>query len=353
MTTNDVTTHDAPVERDPDSPPSPWGSGRFRLFFTARSTSLLADGMLMVSLTTAVLGAGYGASGVGYALAAWMAPIVLLVLLRRRPRRPVHPAGDDGRRGPGAHGGHARPRGAPRPRGRTAVARHGAARGQRRGDRDVPARSGEPGAAGGRGHPAGQRAAADIGVDLHPARPRPRRSPRGVLGRGRLLPGDRGFYACSALGLAPLRRLGTAPDGTDEPIWQRLATGWHEFRSRSWLWGVIAVWAVYGLFVFGPALPLGAALLTEQHGADGYGWIASADGAGTIVGGLLGMRVRPRRPLVAGACAMFFFSLNPWRPPWAGRSRSRPPRASWRAAGSPSGASCGRPACSRTSRWPS
>lgn len=75
-----MTMDDLRVEREPVALPSPWRSGRFRLFFTARSTSLLADGMLMVSLTTAVLGAGYGAGGVGYALAAWMAPIVLLVL---------------------------------------------------------------------------------------------------------------------------------------------------------------------------------------------------------------------------------------------------------------------------------
>lgn len=57
-----MTIDDTTVQREPDSLPSPWRSSRFRLFFTARSTSLLADGMLMVSLTTAVLGAGYGAA---------------------------------------------------------------------------------------------------------------------------------------------------------------------------------------------------------------------------------------------------------------------------------------------------
>ncbi len=75
-----MSVDDATLQQKPEPLPSPWRSGRFRLFFTARSASLLADGMLMVSLTTAVLGAGHGASGVGYALAAWMTPIVLLVL---------------------------------------------------------------------------------------------------------------------------------------------------------------------------------------------------------------------------------------------------------------------------------
>lgn len=44
-------------------------------------------------------------------------------------------------------------------------------------------------------------------------------------------------FALSALGLAPLRKLSTARDESDDPMWRRLATGWHEFRSRSWLWG--------------------------------------------------------------------------------------------------------------------
>ncbi|MDV9190007.1 MFS transporter [Streptomyces sp. SR27] len=302
------------AEREQSSLPSPWRSSRFRLFFTARSTSLLADGMLMVSLTTAVLGAGYGAAGVGYALAAWMAPIVLLVLfggvLADRFTPQVMMVGADVVRmvamlalavlliGTEVRLWH------------------------------IMALLALSGAATAMFQPGLASLVPQVAEDIQRANALLRISEAICTLLG---PGVAGLlvaywdvagsfvviaaaYALSALGLAPLRKLGTVRDESDDPIWQRLATGWHEFRSRSWLWGVIAVWAVYGLFVFGPALPLGAALLTEQHGASGYGWIASADGAGTIVGGLLGMRVRPRRPLVAGACAMFFFSLNPLAP---------------------------------------
>lgn len=38
-----------PQKQHEEPLPSPWQSNRFRLFFTARSASLLADGMLMVS----------------------------------------------------------------------------------------------------------------------------------------------------------------------------------------------------------------------------------------------------------------------------------------------------------------
>ncbi|MBD0707077.1 MULTISPECIES: MFS transporter [unclassified Streptomyces] len=302
----------APPEQS--APPSPWRSRRFRLFFTARSASLLADGMLMVSLTTAVLGAGYGAAGVGYSLAAWMAPIVLLVLfggvLADRFTPQVMMVGAD----------------VVRMVAMLALAVLLFATDVRLWH--VMALLALSGAATAMFQPGLASLVPQVAEDIQRANALLRISESicTLLGPGLagLLVAQwdvagsfvviAGAYALSALGLLPLRKLGSAPDESNDPLWQRLSTGWQEFRSRAWLWGVIAVWAVYGLLVFGPSLPLGAALLTEQHGASGYGWIVSADGAGTIVGGLLGMRVRPRRPLVAGACAMFFFSLNPLAP---------------------------------------
>ncbi|MDJ0383719.1 MFS transporter [Streptomyces sp. G-G2] len=309
MTMDEVT-----ALREQAPPASPWRSSRFRLFFTARSTSLLGDGMLMVSLTTAVLGAGYGAGGVGYALAAWMAPIVVLVLfggvLADRFTPQVMMVGAD----------------VVRMVAMLVLAGLLVATDIRLWH--IMALLALSGAATAMFQPGLASLVPQVAEDIQRANALLRISEAICTLLG---PGIAGLlvaywdvsgsfvviaaaYALSALGLAPLRKLSTARDESDDPMLHRLATGWHEFRSRSWLWGVISVWAVYGLFVFGPALPLGAALLTEQHGASGYGWIASADGAGTIVGGLLGMRVRPRRPLVAGACAMFFFALNPLAP---------------------------------------
>ncbi|MFE0647236.1 MFS transporter [Streptomyces sp. NPDC059534] len=312
MTMDDVT-----VLPKADALPSPWRSSRFRLFFTARSTSLLADGMLMVSITTSVLAAGYGAGGVGYALAAWMTPIVLLILFG------------------GALADKFTPRvmmvGADAVRMAAMLTLAALLTGGEVRLWHVMALMAVSGAATAMFQPGLAALVPQVAEDIQRANALLRIAEAICTLLG---PGLAGLlaaywstagsflviaaaYALSALGLMSLRDLSggaDAGDDSDDPLLRRLATGWHEFRSRSWLWGVIVVWAVYGLFVFGPSLPLGAALLTEQHGANGYGWIASADGAGTIVGGLLGMRVRPRRPLVAGACAMFFFTLNPLAP---------------------------------------
>lgn len=308
-----MTTHEK-SEAVPAAVPSPWRSGPFRLFFTARSASLLADGMLMVSLTSAVLGTGYGASGVGYALAAWMAPIVLLVLFGgvladRFTPQVMMVAADLVRM--------------------VAMIAMGAlltftdARLWQ-----IMALMALSGAATALFQPGLASMVPQVAQDIQRANAllRVSEAMSALLG-----PGLAGLlvaywdvagsyaviaaaYALSALGLLPLRRLATRRAEGDAPMLRRLATGWREFRSRDWLWGVIGIWAVFGLFVFGPALPLGASLITEQHGANGFGWIASADGAGTIVGGLMGMRVRPRRPIVAGALAMLLFTLNPLAP---------------------------------------
>ncbi|WP_225827776.1 MFS transporter [Streptomyces naphthomycinicus] len=86
-----------------------------------------------------------------------------------------------------------------------------------------------------------------------------------------------------------------------------LVDGWREFRSRAWLWGVIAVWCLYMIAVWGPTVPLVATEVVRHHGPGAYGLLNSALGAGTVVGGLLALRLRPRRMLRAGAISLFAF----------------------------------------------
>ncbi|WP_328875156.1 MFS transporter [Streptomyces sp. NBC_00287] len=116
-------------------------------------------------------------------------------------------------------------------------------------------------------------------------------------------------YAVSALCLLLLRLPPLASGSTPIPSTFRadLVEGWREFRARTWLWGVIAVWCLYMLMVWGPTLPLVATEVVQDHGPGAYGLINSALGAGTVVGGLLALRLRPRRMLRAGAIGLFAF----------------------------------------------
>lgn len=138
----------------------------------------------------------------------------------------------------------------------------------------------------------------------------------GFASPGGVFAGHAATYAVSALCLL-LLRLPPLPEGARaagpglRAFQADLVEGWREFRARTWLWGVIAVWCVYMIAVWGPTVPLVATEVVQQHGARAYGLVNSALGAGTVVGGLLALRLRPRRMLRAGAIALFAFTGFP------------------------------------------
>ncbi|MFE5730869.1 MFS transporter [Streptomyces sp. NPDC056528] len=118
-------------------------------------------------------------------------------------------------------------------------------------------------------------------------------------------------YGTSAICLFALR-LGVVPaPPAGESLWRNLAVGWHEFRSRSWLWGVILIWMFYAVLSWGPQLSVAAGVIVPEHGASAFGLINAALGAGTVAGGLLAIRYKPQRPLAAGAVAMMAYPLYP------------------------------------------
>ncbi|MFJ8794174.1 MFS transporter [Streptomyces sp. NPDC102462] len=138
----------------------------------------------------------------------------------------------------------------------------------------------------------------------------------GLASPGGVFAAHAATYAVSALCLLLLRLppLPETPHGTGggmRAFRADLVVGWREFRSRTWLWGVIAVWCLYMIAVWGPTVPLVAAEVVQRHGPRAYGLINSALGAGTVVGGLLALRLRPRRMLRAGAVALFAFAGFP------------------------------------------
>jgi MFS family permease len=78
-----------------------------------------------------------------------------------------------------------------------------------------------------------------------------------------------------------------------------LRDGWHEFRSRRWVWGMVTGAMVYqatvlpAIFVLGPVLAL-------RNGLGTVGWavVLGAQAAGAVVGGLVVMAWTPSRPLL-------------------------------------------------------
>jgi MFS family permease len=119
---------------------------------------------------------------------------------------------------------------------------------------------------------------------------------------------DAATYAVSA---ACLWRLvippRTAPDASS--LLAQLALGWQEFRSRTWLWLVVAQFATFNALSFAPFMVLGAVVAHDQLGGAGaWGAILGALGIGSVLGGIAAIRLHPRRPLVVAEIGTAFFA---------------------------------------------
>jgi MFS family permease len=91
-----------------------------------------------------------------------------------------------------------------------------------------------------------------------------------------------------------------------------LRDGWREFRSRTWLW-VDGVYSALGnALVLSPLWALGP-VVAEQELAGSSSWaaIATAFGAGSVAGGVLAIRMRPRWPLRVAVASLLTLALPP------------------------------------------
>jgi hypothetical protein len=79
-----------------------------------------------------------------------------------------------------------------------------------------------------------------------------------------------------------------------------LAVGWREFVSRAWLWSIVLQFGFVNAIQLGTEGVLGPAIAKDHlGGAAAWGLILTAESIGLILGGLILLRLRPRRLLLA------------------------------------------------------
>jgi hypothetical protein len=79
-----------------------------------------------------------------------------------------------------------------------------------------------------------------------------------------------------------------------------LAEGWREFSSRRWLWVIVAQFGFVNAVELGTENVLGPAIAKAHFGgAAAWGIVLSAQSLGLVAGGLILLRFRPRRLLLA------------------------------------------------------
>lgn len=119
---------------------------------------------------------------------------------------------------------------------------------------------------------------------------------------------DAGSYLVSAFALSTLRLGRTKPSG--KSLIRDLIDGFDEFRSRNWVWITSVQFALFNLIVWGPFLLLGPVLAKQYlDGAGAWGIVMGAYGLGAVLGGLLALGRKPRKPVAVAALASLGYPL--------------------------------------------
>jgi MFS family permease len=120
-----------------------------------------------------------------------------------------------------------------------------------------------------------------------------------MAGAGTALAIDAATFLASALLVAGIR---TRPQlrGETANLLRDLIEGFREFRSHTWLWAIVLQFTVMLMGWFGAWAVVGPVVAkTSLGGAATWGWIAAAQGVGLVAGGVVALRVRFTRPMVA------------------------------------------------------
>jgi MFS family permease len=110
-------------------------------------------------------------------------------------------------------------------------------------------------------------------------------------------------FIVSAVTLA-LLHVESAARGARQSFLEDLALGWHQLAIRPWYWlnlCVHALWnfAIASLYVLGPIVAA-----RQLGGPSAWGLISASLGVGSVVGGIITLRLMPSRPLVAANLAL-------------------------------------------------
>jgi MFS family permease len=287
------------------------GERNFRLFFTGYITSLVGSAMVPVALTFAVLDQGDGTAAVGYVLGAETVPLVALLLLGgvvadRVPRRASMLGADVARFASEALLAVLLLTGSA-PLWIMMVLAAVLGIGQAFFN---PAMTGlmpeMVSAERLQSANALRGVASSAGQVLGPGL-------AGIIvaagGAGWAIAIDSATYAVSAACLLRLN-IPRRPPARQSSALAQLAGGWREFRTHTWLWVIVAQYATFNALCFAPFMVLGAVTAHNRLGGAGsWGIILAALGAGSILGALLSMRLRPRRPLVTATLGTAVFAL--------------------------------------------
>ena len=130
-----------------------------------------------------------------------------------------------------------------------------------------------------------------------------------AAGTGFVFLADAATFVVSAISLLMLRLPPTEARPSEQHFFADLADGWREVVARRWILAAICTFAITNMvtstfFILGPIVAD-----AKLGGAAAWGFILTGGGIGGLIGSLLALRVRPRRPLLVGFLVSTSMSL--------------------------------------------
>ena len=118
-----------------------------------------------------------------------------------------------------------------------------------------------------------------------------------LVGPGTALVVDAGTYGASALLLSQIDVESIARAGAG--FFRELREGWSAFVEQTWVWVLVLYISFYFLVTYAPFFVLGPYVAKHSmHGASSWAFVVTGEGVGALLGGLAGLRWRPRQPMV-------------------------------------------------------
>jgi MFS family permease len=121
-----------------------------------------------------------------------------------------------------------------------------------------------------------------------------------TIGSGWALLLDAGTYATSAVLLVQIRLPARARMAAAPHFLRELREGWDAFTEHTWVWLLTSWISFYFLITYAPFFVLGP-YIAKHHlgGAAGWAVVVTGEGVGALLGGIVGLRARPRRTMVS------------------------------------------------------
>lgn len=130
-----------------------------------------------------------------------------------------------------------------------------------------------------------------------------------TVGSGWALGFDALTWLVAAALLTPMR-IPPRPPATERSSTVRdLRAGWTFFASTTWLWVVVLAFGVLNAIHAGAWFTLGPAIAKATIGAQGWGFVLSAESVGLLLMTVLLLRLDVRRPLLTGMLGCSLMSI--------------------------------------------